>query len=382
MSQADADDVWMHHALRLAALGRGHVEPNPMVGCVIVRDGVAIGEGYHRRFGGPHAEVDALASLGDPLLARGATVYVTLEPCCHTGKTPPCSDALIAAGVGRVVVAIQDPFPRVNGGGLARLRAANIQTDVGVCEPEAAQLCAAYFKRLRTGRPWVIAKWAMTLDGRIATVSGESQWISGEVSRGEVHRLRGIVDAVIVGGGTAAADDPALTARPPGPRTATRVVVAGKRLPSLGSRLFASLDAAPLLIVVPHEADAEDVARLRDAGAEVLQCQSTDAVETVGQLLDDLGSRQMTNLLVEGGGGLLGSFLSAGQIDEVHVYIAPKLFGGAAAKGPVAGRGISRLLDSPDFELGIINRLDDDVRIIARRRVSSGAMGAVVDRRP
>lgn len=367
MSQAETDRLWMRRALQLAARGRGHVEPNPMVGCVLVREGACIGEGYHGRFGGPHAEAEALASLADPASARGATAYVTLEPCCHTGKTPPCSEALIAAGVSRVVVAIPDPFPRVSGGGLAQLHAANIQTEVGVCAREAEQLCAPYLKRLRTGRPWVIAKWAMTLDGRIATVSGDSQWISGELSRGEVHRVRGLVDAVVVGAGTVAADDPLLTARPAGPRTATRVVVGGNRLPALESRLLGTLDEAPLLIVVPAGADRSAVERLSGAGAEVMVCETAGAVEMISELLDQLGRRQMTNLLVEGGAALLGSFLSAGEIDEVHAYIAPKLVGGAMAKGPVAGTGISRLINSPEFELASVTQLDDDIRIIARR---------------
>jgi diaminohydroxyphosphoribosylaminopyrimidine deaminase / 5-amino-6-(5-phosphoribosylamino)uracil reductase len=369
MSQADADRVWMQRAIQLAALGRGHVEPNPMVGCVLVRDGVVIGEGYHRRFGGPHAEVEAIRSLNDPALARAATAYVTLEPCCHTGKTPPCSEALIAAGVTRVVVAMQDPFPRVNGGGLAQLQAANIQTDVGICQPEAAQLAAAYLKRVRSGRPWVIAKWAMTLDGRIATHSGDSQWISGEVSRGEVHRLRGWVDGIAVGGGTVAADDPQLTARPAGPRIATRIVVADDRLPSLDSRLLRTLDAAPLLVVVPYRRDTTSIDRLRSTGAEVLMCETADWTAMIGELLDHLGSRQMTNLLVEGGGGLLGSFLAAGEIDEVHAYVAAQLVGGISSPGPVAGAGISRLIDSPEFELASVMQFDNDVRIIARRRL-------------
>lgn len=373
MSSSEADRDWMRRALCLAALGRGHVEPNPMVGCVLVRDGVCLGEGYHRRFGGPHAEVEALRSLPDPALARGATAYVTLEPCCHLGKTPPCSAALIEAGIARVVVALQDPFPRVNGGGLAQLRQAGVSTEVGVCQQEAMQLCAPYLKRLWTGCPWVIAKWAMTLDGRIATVSGESQWISGTLSRGEVHRLRGLVDAVVVGGGTAAADDPLLTARPAGPRVATRIVVAGKRLPPLTSRLMGSIEQGPVLIVVPADADDAAVERLRIAGAEVMILPVADPALQVTELLTQLGRRQMTNVLVEGGGGLLGSFLTADQIDEVQLYLAPKLVGGAAAPGPVAGAGLSRLVDSPQFDLVSVTRLDDDVRLIARRHTGPPA---------
>jgi len=355
-------------ALRLAALGRGCVEPNPMVGCVLVKDGQLIGEGYHHRFGGPHAEVEALRSLSNLSLACGATAYVTLEPCCHTGKTPPCSDALITARVGRVVVALRDPFPPVNGGGLAQLAAAPIAVEVGVCETEAAQLVAPYLKRLRTGRPWVIAKWAMTLDGRIATVSGDSQWISGEVSRAEVHRLRGVVDAIVIGGGTAAVDDPILTARPPGPRVATRIVVASNRMPSPECQLIRTIDQAPVIIAIAHQVYEASVEPLAAAGAEIIRCSSSNHVDMVGELLDELGRRQMTNILIEGGGGLLGSFLSAGEIDEVHTYIATKVVGGYESPGPIGGGGIAKLADSPQFELDDVQRFDDDLRLIVRRR--------------
>src|SRR5436309_2908852 len=213
----------MHRALELAERGRGFVEPNPLVGAVLVRDGQVVGEGWHQRYGQAHAEVNALSAAGEA--ARGATLYVTLEPCCHHGKTPPCTDAVLKAGVARVVVAMADPFPKVSGGGLAILRAAGVEVHVGLCEPEARELNAPYLKLLRTGRPWVHAKWAMTLDGKIATRTGDSKWISGEESRRRVHELRGRMDAILVGRGTVVADDPLLTARPAGPRVAARVVV-------------------------------------------------------------------------------------------------------------------------------------------------------------
>jgi diaminohydroxyphosphoribosylaminopyrimidine deaminase/5-amino-6-(5-phosphoribosylamino)uracil reductase len=358
----------MMRAIDLAVHGRGHVEPNPMVGCVLVKDGKLIGEGYHRRFGGPHAEVEALQSMADRSLAHGATAFVTLEPCCHTGKTPPCTAALIDAGVARVVAAIADPFPQVNGGGLAQLRQAGIETEVGVCEQEATKMCASYLKRVRSKRPWVIAKWAMTLDGRIATIGGDSQWISGEVSRGEVHRLRGLVDAIVVGGGTAAIDDPTLTARPPGHRLATRIVVANKRLPSLESRLVQTIDQAPLMVVIPHQVYPSSVEPLAAAGAEIFRCGTSDPVMMITELLDELGNRQMTNVLVEGGGSLLGSFLTGDHIDEVHVYLGTRIVGGAEAPGPVGGNGFRVLVDSPDFEIDQVQQFDSDVYIIARKR--------------
>jgi len=368
MQTSASDRAWMLRAIDLAALGRGHVEPNPMVGCVLVKDGKLIGEGYHRRFGGPHAEVEALQSLENRSLARGATALVTLEPCCHTGKTPPCTAALIEAGIGRVVAAIADPFPKVNGGGLAQLRQAGIETEVGVCHREATKLCAPYLKLVRFNRPWVIAKWAMTLDGRIATSSGDSQWISGAVSRGEVHRLRGLVDAIIVGGGTAAIDDPTLTARPPGPRCPARIVVANNRLPAMESRLVQTMDQAPLMVVIPHQLYEASVAPLAAVGAEIFRCSTSDPVAMITELLDELGKRQMTNVLVEGGGGLLGSFLSAGEIDEVHTYIGTKIVGGAEAPGPVAGNGFRMLVESPEFEIDQVQQFDSDVHIIARKK--------------
>ncbi len=214
MQQNEFDASHMARALELAARGEGWVEPNPMVGCVIMRDGEIVGEGYHQRFGGPHAEVKALQLAGPR--AAGADVYVTLEPCCHHGKTPPCTQALIAAGVRRVVVAQSDPFAQVAGQGCAELAQAGIDVETGLLETEARQLNAPYLKLVASGRPWIIAKWAMTLDGKMATASGDSRWISCEASRAIVHRIRGRVDAIMVGRNTAATDDPLLTARPSG----------------------------------------------------------------------------------------------------------------------------------------------------------------------
>src|SRR5262245_9206127 len=219
----ETDWPWMQRALALAERGRGFVEPNPLVGAVVVRDGRGVGEGWHQRFGKAHAEVHALTAAGE--LARDATLYVTLEPCCHHGKTPPCTDAILEAGIRRAVVAMLDPFPQVSGQGAAILRAAGIGVEVGDCEPEARRLNAPYLKLLATGRPYVHAKWAMSLDGRIATRTGDSKWISSDASRARVHELRGRMDAIVVGIGTVLADDPLLTARPPGQRTLTRIVL-------------------------------------------------------------------------------------------------------------------------------------------------------------
>jgi diaminohydroxyphosphoribosylaminopyrimidine deaminase/5-amino-6-(5-phosphoribosylamino)uracil reductase len=335
---ADAER-WMARALELAERGRGHVEPNPLVGAVVVRDGRAVGEGWHQRYGGPHAEVHALAAAG--AAARGATLYVTLEPCCHHGKTPPCTDAVLRAGIARVVAAMPDPFPAVAGKGADQLRAAGVEVEFGPGEAGARRLNAPYLKLLATGRPYVHAKWAMTLDGKIATRTGDSKWISNEASRRRDHELRGRVDAIVVGVGTALADDPQLTARPPGPRTAARVVLdSHARLPLNSVLVRTARDVPTVVATVTPLAQA---AQLHAAGCEVLTLPATDGRPDIDALLAELGRRRFTNVLLEGGAGVLGSFLDAGAIDEVHVFIAPRLAGGAAALTAVGGRGVEKI---------------------------------------
>jgi len=360
------DHAWMTRAILLAGRGEGFVEPNPMVGCVIVREGTIVGEGYHRRFGGDHAEVDAIKSLSDVSLANGATAYVTLEPCCHTGKTPPCTEALISSGIAKVVVAMADPFPKVDGGGIRQLRDAGIEVDVGACHDQATELNRPYLKRLFLRRPWVIAKWAMSLDGRIATVTGDSQWISGELSRAEVHRLRGRVDAIIIGAGTMSADNPTLTARPGGARVATRVVLAGSRLPEVGSNLLRTLGDAPLLLLTSSSnfAQLDLLARM---GVEIIPCESADRGQSIRLLLDELGRREMTNVLVEGGGEVTASFAAIDELDEIHAYISPKIIAGRAAPGPLGGDGFLALAGTPEFRTTEVTRFDGDLRVVVRR---------------
>src|SRR5262245_57065762 len=258
------DREWMAQALALAERGRGYVEPNPLVGAVVVRDGRLVGEGWHRRYGEAHAEVNALHEAGEA--ARGATLYVTLEPCCHHGKTPPCTDAVLRFGVRRVVAAMTDPFPRVAGGGVERLRTAGLEVETGLLEADARRLNAPYLKLLATGRPYVHAKWAMTLDGKLATRTGDSKWISSDASRRRVHELRGRMDAILVGIGTALADDPLLTARPPGPRTARRIVLDSRlRLPPT-SRLVQTAREVLTTVVAAASADEGAAGRLPQAG--------------------------------------------------------------------------------------------------------------------
>jgi diaminohydroxyphosphoribosylaminopyrimidine deaminase/5-amino-6-(5-phosphoribosylamino)uracil reductase len=338
-----SDEHWMQRALALAERGRGFVEPNPLVGAVLVRDGALVGEGWHRRYGAAHAEVNAFAAAGDA--ARGATLYVTLEPCCHHGKTPPCTDAVLRAGVARVVAAMADPFPQVAGRGAELLRAAGVPVEFGVCAAEARRLNAPYLKLLRTGRPYVHLKWAMTLDGKICTRTGDSKWISNDASRRRVHELRGRMDAVIVGIGTALADDPQLTARPPGPRQALRVVLdSAARLP-LTSRLAATAREVPVLVAAHAGADAGRIAALRAAGCEVLELPGAGR-PSIAALLDALGQRRLTNVLVEGGAEVLGGCLDAGAVDEVQVFIAPRLAGGRGAKSPVGGAGVAHIAEA------------------------------------
>lgn len=336
-----ADESAMRRALELAARGEGLVEPNPMVGCVVVRDGKIVGEGWHERFGGPHAEVNALAAAGEA--ARGATLFVTLEPCCHTGKTPPCVEAVLAAGVARVVLAMRDPFPQVDGGGVRALEAAGVECTVGVLEKEARRLVAPYLKLVTTGRPWVIAKWAMTLDGKIATHTGDSQWISGEASRARVHELRGRVDAVMVGAGTLVADDPLLNARPAGPRLATRIVVADDRPLPFERRLWTDDTGGHVIVAVRPNYPEREADLLHNYGAETLRCYPRE-------LLKELGRRRMTNVLVEGGGKLLGRLFDEKLVDEAWAFIAPKLVGGTAP-GPLAGEGVGLMGEA----LGLID---------------------------
>jgi diaminohydroxyphosphoribosylaminopyrimidine deaminase/5-amino-6-(5-phosphoribosylamino)uracil reductase len=325
-----------------------------------VREGQLVGEGWHQRFGQAHAEINALAMAGTA--ARGASLYVTLEPCCHHGKTPPCTDALVRAGICRVVAAMSDPFPSVAGRGAELLRAARIDVEVGLAEAEARRLNAPYLKLLSTGRPYVHAKWAMTLDGKIAARTGDSKWISNEASRRRVHALRGRMDAILVGIGTVFADDPLLTARPPGPRTPLRVVLDSRaRLPPT-CRLVRTARQTPTLVVTagataPH---------LQDLGCEVLPLASDSERPSIPVLLDALGRRQMTNILVEGGAEILGSFLDACAIDEVHVFVAPRLLGGSAGRTPIGGLGAATIASALPVVETSVEVIEGDVLVHGR----------------
>ena len=353
----------MVRALELAERGRGWVEPNPMVGAVVARDGCIVGEGFHQRFGGPHAEPNAIAAAGQA--CRGATLYVTLEPCTHHGKTPPCVPAVVAAGFARVVAAMIDPDPRNQGRGIEQLRAAGLDVEVGLLEADAQRLNVPFTKLTTRGLPFVTAKWAMSLDGKTATRTGESHWISSAPSRQLVHTLRGQVDAILVGVGTALADDPLLTARPPGPRVAARIVADSQARLPVESRLVRSVADAPLIVATLESAPSERRAALAAAGAETLVLPEERGRVSLPALMAELGRRRMTNVLLEGGGELCAAALAAGLVDKVLAFIAPKLIGGRDARTPVEGYGAATMAQALQARDWAVRRVGDDALIEA-----------------
>lgn len=335
----------MRRALALAQRGLGRVEPNPLVGCVLVKGGRVVGEGYHRRFGGPHAEVWALRAAGAK--ARGATAYITLEPCCHFGKTPPCTDALIAAGVARVVAAMRDPFAPVAGKGLAALKKAGVNVAAGLLEDKAMRLNGPYLVRQRLQRPWVILKWAQSLDGKLATHAGDSKWISSPPSRQAAHRLRGRVDAIVIGVGTAIADDPQLTCRHGRPRRlATRVVFDPSLRTPPDARLVRTARQVPTWIVTREQlVDSSRAGALHRAGVELMAAKHVRGNVDLSALLRSFAARGWSNIMVEGGGETLGRFWDAGLADEAVVFVAPRLIGGRGAVPALGGGGLARVSD-------------------------------------
>jgi diaminohydroxyphosphoribosylaminopyrimidine deaminase/5-amino-6-(5-phosphoribosylamino)uracil reductase len=338
----------MHAALALARRGLGNCWPNPAVGCVVVKDGHVVGRAVTAPGGRPHAEPLALAMAGAE--ARGATVFVTLEPCCHHGRTPPCTDALIAAGVARVVIAARDCDPRVDGAGILRLRAAGIAVEEGLLGPEAEEINAGFFLRVRQGRPLVTLKLASTLDGRIATHGGQSKWITGEAARRAAHGLRGRNDAVLVGVGTALADDPELTCRIPDykPVPMVRVVADSHLRLSLTSRLVATARAAPTWVLASPSADADRRAALERAGVAVLRVGASAMGVDLDQGFQEMARRGITRVLVEGGGQLAAALLRADLVDRIAWFHAPGVIGGDGFPG-VQAFGVEALAQMPRF---------------------------------
>lgn len=343
------EERFMARAIELALKGAGKTSPNPLVGAVITQGSAVVGEGYHEQAGKPHAEVNALRAAGDS--ARGATMYVNLEPCNHHGRTPPCTEAIIAAGIKRVVIATRDPNPLVNGQGVQRLRAAGVDVVEGVLAQAGKTLNEAFFHFIRTGRPFVVLKYAMTLDGKAATAGGQSRWISGEASRQCVHQLRSRYDAVMTGIGTVLADDPMLTARPSGSqgRDPIRIILDSRLRIPLDAKLLHLESEAPTWIVTTPLAPAakraalEDLAKRAHSPLEVLTMPVHEGRVELPTLMRELGGRGVTSLLLEGGASLNGAALTSGIVDKIVCFIAPKIFGGATAPGPVGGAGVAEI---------------------------------------
>ncbi|MFW6437845.1 MAG: bifunctional diaminohydroxyphosphoribosylaminopyrimidine deaminase/5-amino-6-(5-phosphoribosylamino)uracil reductase RibD [Armatimonadota bacterium] len=342
---SEAAERYMRRALELARHGLGRTSPNPAVGSVVVRDNAIIGEGYHRRAGQPHAERIALANAGEA--ARGADIYVTLEPCCHHGRTPPCTEAIINAGIARVFYALEDPDPRCAGGGAAALREAGVEVEGGLMRDEARELLAGYIRHRLTGRPLVTVKLAMSLDGRIATHTGDSQWISGEQSRRIVHEMRDRCDAVMVGVGTVLADDPALTTRGiENGRDALRVIVDTRARTPADAKVIREDSEARCLIACTASAPPDRVNVLRDEGAEVLVLLERDGHVDLAALMDALGQRGVLHTLIEGGGDLVGGALTAGIVGRMMLFYAPLIIGGRDAVPGVGGVGAEVVADA------------------------------------
>lgn len=360
MFSAD-DHLHMAHALRLAARAQNTTHPNPRVGCVLVRDGRVVGEGWHERLGEAHAEVNALAAAGEH--ARGATGYVTLEPCAHHGRTPPCADALIKAGVARVVTAMRDPNLNVAGQGLARLESAGIEVATGLMEPQARDLNPGYLAGVERGRPWLRLKLAASLDGRTALASGESKWITGGAARADVHRLRARSDLILTGIGTVLADDPQLTVRTavewPYLQPARLVVDSRLRCPPR-ARLFHA-DAPCTVAFV--DGDPEREAALLSVGARLLPVAGMDGRVNLAALLTDLARDGVCEILAECGPGLAGGLLAAGVVDELILYQASSVLG-TSAHGMFALPGLAHMADRPEFKLMEQRRIGDDLRSI------------------
>ena len=333
------DRDYMALALELAERGAGWTCPNPMVGAVIVKDGRIIGQGYHQRCGALHAEREALAACqSDPC---GATLYVTLEPCCHQGRQPPCVDAILAAGIRRVVVGCTDPNPLVGGRGIALLREHGVVVAVGVMEEACRELNRFFFHYILTHRPYVVMKYAMTMDGKIAAYTGDAKWITGEAAREHVHRLRHRCRGILVGVGTVLADDPMLNCRLPGGRDPVRIICDTHLRTPLTARVVTTAGEIPTILATCETAPGR-CRPYEAAGCRVLTLPAREGRVDLGALLDQLGGLEMDSLLLEGGGGLNESMLRQGLVHKVYCYLAPKLFGGAQAKSPVEGRGVDR----------------------------------------
>jgi diaminohydroxyphosphoribosylaminopyrimidine deaminase/5-amino-6-(5-phosphoribosylamino)uracil reductase len=357
------DEHFMQMALELALQGRGYTSPNPMVGAVVVRNGVVVGRGFHQLPGGPHAEVHALDAAGAE--TQGATLYVTLEPCNHIGRTPPCTAKVLEAGIQRVVIGMQDPNPHVAGGGAEFLKSRGVDIRLGVCEAEARQLNEAFVKYIRTGRPFVTAKCAATLDGRIATRTGDSQWITGESARAFVHELRHAADAIMVGVGTIAADDPLLTARMSDRRLKDpiRVILDTHLRIDPGARILNHTSPAETWVIAGSGTSAESKSRLVRKGVRVIEAETRNGRVAMDPLMDQLGALGVTSILIEGGSRVLASAFKAAVVDKVQFFYAPLIVGGDDGVPICSGAGAERIKHSIRLERILTRRFGDDIMI-------------------
>lgn len=357
------DEKYMQRALGLAEKARGRTNPNPLVGAVLVKDGRIIGEGYHKKAGTPHAEVNALNEAGEQ--ARDSVLYVTLEPCSHFGRTPPCADAVVRAGVKRVVVAILDPNPRVAGRGIEILTHSGVETSVGVLENEARRLNEVFFKYIKTGLPFVTLKTAMSLDGKIATRTGSSQWITNEISREYVHQLRNTYDAILVGIGTVLKDNPRLNTRLniKDRRDPVRVVVDGNLDIPGDSNIVQTARKQRTIVFTSAVSSDEKLQVLKKSGIEIIRMNAQTEELPIEKVLEVLGQMEICSLLVEGGGEINGYMLQNGLVDKVHWFIAPKIVGGRNAPSPIGGTGIEVMDQARELRDIEITRFDNDLMI-------------------
>lgn len=352
------DFDYMRRAIALAEQARGWTSPNPLVGCVIVKQGKIIAEGYHQRAGDWHAERNAILNCTEDL--RGATAYVTLEPCCHHGRTPPCSDLLIESGIARVVIGSSDPNPLVAGKGAEQLRKAGIEVSENVLKEECDALNPIFFHYIQTKRPYVLLKYAMTADGKIASYTGDSKWITNEVSRAQVQKSRHEYRAIMVGVETVLADDPMLNSRMPNAKQPLRIVCDSQLRTPLQSQLVQTAKQYPTLIATLNN-DAEKHANYTACGVEILVTDARDKRVDLSDLLQKLGERGIDSLLIEGGSQLNFSVLEQGLVNRVHCYIAPKLLGGAQAKTPIGGIGIAKMADAVNLSTPKVTTMGDDI---------------------
>ncbi|HEY4481824.1 MAG TPA: bifunctional diaminohydroxyphosphoribosylaminopyrimidine deaminase/5-amino-6-(5-phosphoribosylamino)uracil reductase RibD [Candidatus Brocadiaceae bacterium] len=361
MATSDADEKYMALALELAEKGRGKVEPNPMVGAVLVKDGEIVGKGYHQVFGGAHAEIYAIHEGGTN--CRGATLYVSMEPCAHYGKTAPCVDAIIKTGITKVVAAVIDPNPITAGKGIQKLKEAGVEVVVGVMEMQAKRLNVPFFKLMQKELPYITVKWAMSIDGKIATHTGESRWITSDESRKYAHKIRGQMDGVLVGINTVVRDDPLLTCRIEGGRNPKRIVVDSSALLPVNSRLLSTINEGEIIIAVNKNAPLSRVDKLVQLGCKIVQTKDMNGHVDFKELFQRLGEMKLTNILVEGGSRVITSVIEDRLADRVMVFVAPIIIGGAGAKSPVLGTGINKINEAAEIDEIEIKRFSNDIVI-------------------